>query len=262
MFVDSHCHLDDAALAQDLDAVLARARAAGVGRSVTIGCSRDEFAKALAIVEKHEDVYACLGVHPHEAEKEGQKITAEELVKLARHPKVIGLGETGLDYFYDHAQREAQQRNFREHIRACKEACVPLVIHTRQAEEDTIRILKEEGAGEGSGLAGVLHCFSSRRDMADYGLESGFYLSFSGMITFNKAEDIRAIAATVPMDRLLIETDAPYLAPAPHRGKTCEPAHVVHTAQKLAEVKGVSFDAIEKATTENFFRLFGKVARP
>lgn len=258
MLIDSHCHLDDEALAGDLDGVVARARAAGVGRIVTVGCSRFEFAPALAIAEKYDAIDVCLGVHPHEAEKEGQAITTKELVEIAQHPKVIGLGETGLDYFYDHAPREAQQRNFRQHIRACKETGLPLIIHTRQAEDDTIRILKEEGAGQGSGLVGVVHCFSSTRAMADYGLEIGFYISFSGMITFKKSEDIRAIAADVPMDRLLVETDAPYLAPMPYRGKTCEPAHVVHTAHKLADIKGVSFEAIEKATTENFFRLFEK----
>ncbi len=258
MLIDSHCHLDDKAFAQDFAGVLDRARAAGVGRILTIGCSRFEFAKALAIAEAHEDIYAALGVHPHEAEKEGQAITTEELIQIARHPKVIGLGETGLDYFYDHAPREVQQRNFRQHIRACKESGLPLIVHTRQADEDTMRLLKEEGAGQGSGLTGVLHCFSSGSALASYGLEIGFYLSFSGMITFNKSEAIRAIAADVPMDRLLIETDAPYLAPVPYRGKTCEPAHVALTAQKLAEVKGVSVEAIETATTENFFRLFEK----
>ncbi|MFA6280625.1 MAG: TatD family hydrolase [Bdellovibrionales bacterium] len=258
MLIDSHCHLDDEALVGDLDGVVARACAAGVGRIVTVGCSRFEFAPVLAIAEKYDVIDVCLGVHPHEAEKEGQLITTEELIRIEQHPKVIGLGETGLDYHYDFAPRDAQQRNFRQHIRAAIQTGLPLVIHTREAEEDTIRLLKEEGAGQQARLTGVLHCFSSKREMATYGLEIGFYVSFSGMITFNKSEDIRAIAADVPMDRLLIETDAPYLAPIPHRGKTCEPAHVALTAKKLAEVKGVSVEAIEKATTENFFRLFGK----
>ena len=258
MFIDSHCHLDFPDFADNRDEVMARARAAGVGRVVTIGCSRTEFDRNIAIAESYDDVYCCLGVHAHEAEKPGEMITADELVELAKHPKVIGLGETGFDFHYDFVPRDAQERNFRTHIRACIATGLPLIIHTREAEAETIRVLAEERKGHEDQLTGVLHCFSSKREMAEYGLEIGFYVSLSGMLTFNKAEDIRAIARDVPMDRLLIETDAPFLAPVPLRGKTAEPAFVVHTAAKLAEVKGVNLAAIEKATTENFFRLFKK----
>lgn len=257
MLIDSHCHLDFKDF-EDLDAVLDKARKAGVGRFLTIGVSKIEFTKVQSIAEKYDDVFFALGVHPHEAEKEGEDITPEELITLSQHPKVVAIGETGLDYFYDHAPREAQQRNFRQHIRACIQTGLPLIVHTRDAEEDTISILSEERKGNEDKLTGVLHCFSSKKVMADYGLEIGFYVSFSGMLTFNKSQGIRDIAADVPMDRLLVETDAPFLAPVPFRGKRCEPAHVVETAKCLATVKGVSFDDIEKATTENFYRLFPK----
>lgn len=262
MLVDSHCHLDFEELAKDLDGVVARARAAGVGCMQTIGVSKPEFPKVRAIAEAYDDVFFSLAVHPHDAEKEGQDVTVEELIELSRHPKAIGIGETGLDYFYDHSPREAQQRNFRQHIRAAMATRMPLIIHTRDAEADTIAILREERQGHEGDLTGVLHCFSSAREMAEYGLEIGFYVSFSGMITFKKSENIREIAKDIPMDRLLVETDAPFLAPIPYRGKTCEPAHVVQVAQCLAEVKGVSFEEIARVTTENFYRLFPKAVRP
>lgn len=258
MFIDSHCHLDFEPFALDRDAVLNRARAAGVGRFVTIGTTRTEFEKVRAIAEGYEDVYCSFGVHPHEAEKPGEGITAEEIVHLCEHPKVVGIGETGLDYFYDHAPRDAQDRNFRQHIRACIATGLPLIIHTRDAEEDTIKILQEERAGNEEKLRGVFHCYSSNRKLAEVGLEMGFYFSFSGMLTFKKSENVREIARDIPLDKVLVETDAPYLAPLPYRGKVCEPAYVVHTAACLAGVKGVSLAEIEKATTENFFRLFQK----
>lgn len=262
MFVDSHCHLDFGSLASRRDEVLANAREVGVGRFVTIGTSLADFPKVLAIADENEDVYASVGVHPHEAEKPGEEIDAEGLVKLAAHPKVVGIGETGLDYYYDHAPREAQARNFREHIRACIETGLPLIVHTRDAEADTMKILSEERAGREEKLKGVFHCYSSNMELARYALDIGFFLSFSGILTFKKSDNVRRAAAVVPMDRLLIETDAPYLAPEPYRGKICEPAYVVHTASHLAAVKGVSIHDIERATTENFFRLFGKAARP
>ncbi len=260
MFVDSHCHLDFGALAAQRDEVLDRARAAGVGRFVTIGTSRTDFSRVLSIAETQEDVYASFGVHPHEAEKPGEAVSCAEIIALTAHPKVIGIGETGLDYFYDHAPREAQQRNFREHIRACVRTGLPLIIHTRQAEDDTLSILREERAGREDKLSGVFHCYSSSRALAEAGLEMGFFFSFSGMITFKKSEELREIARDVPLDRLLVETDAPYLAPEPYRGKICEPAYVVHTAARLAEIKGISPEEIERVTTQNFFRLFKKAA--
>lgn len=260
MFIDSHCHLDyHGTSPEDVPAIMTRARAANVGLVVTIGITKPRFAHTLAIAEGDPNIFCCLGVHPHDAEKEGEEITTQELIELAAHPKVIGIGETGLDYFYEHAPREAQQRVFREHIRACIETGLPLVIHTRDAEEDTIRILREERAGHEDKLRGVLHCFSSNRAMAEYGLEIGFMISVSGMITFNKSQNIRDIIRDVPLDRLLIETDSPFLAPVPLRGKPCEPAYVVHTAKCLADIKGVSLAAIEEQTTSNFLNLFNKV---
>lgn len=262
MFVDSHCHLDFGPLAKRRGEVLANAREVGVGRFVTIGTTLTDFPKVLAIAEENADVYASVGVHPHEAEKEGEGIDAAGLVKLAAHPKIVGIGETGLDYFYDHAPRDAQARNFRQHIRACIETGLPLIIHTRQAEEDTMKILSEERAGAETRLKGVFHCYSSNMELARFALDIGFFLSFSGILTFKKSDNVRAAAGIVPMDRLLIETDAPYLAPEPYRGKICEPSYVVHTASHLAALKGVSIQAVERATTENFFRLFDKAGRP
>ncbi len=260
MFVDSHCHLDFGSLAERREEVLANAREVGVGRFVAIATSMEDFPKVLEIAETHEDVYASVGVHPHEAEKPGETVTADELVKLSAHPKVIGIGETGLDYFYDHAPRDSQERNFRQHIRACLQTGLPLIIHTRDAEDDTMRILREEGAGKSGKLTGVFHCYSSNSELAKFALDIGFSLSFSGMVTFKKSENVREIARMVPLDRLLIETDAPYLAPEPYRGKICEPAYVVHTASHLAAVKGVNMHEIERATTENFFKLFKKAS--
>lgn len=262
MFVDSHCHLDFEALSSQRDEALARAREAGVGCFVSIGTTRAESAKVLSIAESYADVFCTVGVHPHEAEKPGELITSSELAAMAAHPKVIGIGETGLDYFYDHAPRDAQERNFREHIRACIQTGLPLIIHTREAEDDTIRILSEERAGHEEKLSGVFHCYSSNQSLADYGLSIGFFFSFSGMLTFPKSENVRSVARSIPLDRLMVETDAPYLAPIPYRGKTCEPAFVVHTAACLAEVKEISVADIEKATTENFFNLFKKARKP
>lgn len=260
MFVDSHCHLDYEGISrEDIPNIMSRARTAGVGLVVTIGISKPTFSHTIEITESDPDIFCCIGVHPHDAEKEGQEITAQELVSLSQHPKVIGLGETGLDYYYDHAPREAQQRSFREHIRACIQTGLPLVIHTREAEEDTIRILQEERKGHEAELCGVFHCFSSKRELAEYALEIGFYISLSGMLTFKKSQEIRDIAQDVPLDSLLLETDSPFLAPIPFRGKRCEPSYVIHTAKCLADIKNVSVKEVEDYTTRNFLNLFKKV---
>ena len=260
--VDSHCHLDYPALAKDRDGVLARARGAGVARMVNISTTKTDFPAVLATAESCGDVYATVGAHPHHVTEDGQDFTTEELVAHAGHPKVVGIGETGLDYFYEHAPRDAQQQSFRNHLRAARATGLPVIVHTRDAEEDTARILCEESATQGAHpLTGVLHCFSSRRVMAEDALALGFYISLSGILTFKKSQDLRDIARDVPLDRLLVETDAPFLSPEPLRGRICEPASVVHTARVLADVKGITPEKIAEATTENFFRLFGKVAR-
>ncbi len=257
MLVDSHCHLHYAPLAEDRDGVVARARQAGVGRMVSVGTRRRDFDALFETVDRFADVYCCMGIHPHHSGEEGEYLSTEEIVKLTVHPKAIGIGETGLDYFYDSSPRDVQKDNFRRHIRAAQITGLPLIIHTRDAEEDTLQILKDEGGVP----SGVLHCFSSRRFLAEEALKMGLYISFSGMLTFKKSQELREIAHDIPMDRLLVETDAPYLAPEPYRGKPCEPAYVVKTAEALALVKCVTFDEIARATTDNFFRLFSKCNR-
>lgn len=261
MFIDSHCHLDFEQFDNCRDAVIERARAAGVEKIVTISTSMKDFPDVLEIARSYPDVYCSVGVHPHDAEKEGECVTTEELIAYMNDPKIVGIGETGLDYFYEYSPRGSQQESFRKHIRACVATGAPLIVHTRDAEDDTIRILQEERAGNEDKLRGVLHCYSSERRMAEYGLEIGFYISMSGMLTFKKSENIREIVKDVPLDRLLVETDSPYLAPVPHRGQTCEPSYVVHTAQALADLKGVTLEEIGRITTDNFYRLFDKVNR-
>jgi len=262
MLIDSHCHLDYPALAKDREGVVARARAAGVARMVNIATTRRDFEQVRATAESFDDVTCSIGVHPHHVHEEGENLSTETIIDLTQHPKVVGIGETGLDYFYKHAPVEAQQDSFRRHLRAGRATGLPIIIHSRDAEEDTARIVREESEGQGAHpLTGVLHCFSSRRVLAEDALNLGFYISLSGILTFKKSQDLRDIARDVPLDRLLVETDAPFLAPEPLRGKICEPAYVVNTARVLAEIKGVSFDDIARATTENFFRLFGKVAK-
>jgi TatD DNase family protein len=261
MFVDSHCHLDFDQFDADRDAVLARAREAGVERFLTISTSMKSFPKVLRIAETYPDVYCSVGVHPHDAEKEGEKITGKELIQHLNHPKIVAIGETGLDYYYEYAPRDAQQRNFRRHVRACIASGVPLIVHTREAEDDTIAILKEERKGHEKELRGVLHCFSSNSKMAEYGLEIGFCISVSGMITFKKSDSIRDIIREVPLDHLLVETDAPYLAPIPFRGKVCEPAYVIHTAKCLADLKKIPLKDLAYTTTENFYHLFNRIKR-
>ncbi len=256
MLVDSHCHLDFPDFAMERDAVIARARAAGVGTMLTIGTRLDQFAAVQAIAEAHDDIWCSVGAHPHEA-ADHASVTAVSLAALAAHPRVVGIGETGLDYHYDHSPRDAQERVFRAHIAASQASGLPLIIHAREADGDVARILAEERPPPG-----VLHCFSSGRALAETALELGFYISISGIVTFRNAEDLRAIVRDVPLDRLLVETDAPYLAPVPYRGRRNEPAYVAATATAVASLKNIEPGDLAAATTANFFRLFGKAARP
>ncbi len=259
MLIDSHCHLDFPELNADLDAVLARAAAAGVGLMVTISTHVHRFKELKAIVEAHDNVFCSIGTHPHSAADEPD-IMVEELVELARHPKVVAIGEAGLDYHYEHSPRDVQKKSFRTHIAAARETGLPLVIHARDADADIARMLEEESAR--GAFPFVLHCFTGGADLAHRGLALGGYISFSGVVTFKSAEALRDIALAVPSDRLMVETDAPYLAPEPLRGKVNEPAFVVHTAARLAALRGISEREMERLTTENFFRLFKKVPRP
>jgi len=259
MLVDSHCHLDFPEFAAELDAVVARAKAAGVGLCVTIGTKMSSFPRVREVAEHFDNVWCSVGIHPHEAEGELLE-SAEPLTEAARHPKVVGIGETGLDYYYEHSPREAQQKNFRAHIAAARETGLPLIVHTRDADDDTILILREEMAR--GPFTGLIHCFTGTQALADAALEIGFSISVSGIATFKNSQALRDVIASVPLDRLLVETDAPYLAPVPVRGKRNEPAFVAHTAEVLARLKGLSTGALAAATTDNFFRLFTKVARP
>jgi TatD DNase family protein len=259
MLVDSHCHLDFPDFAAERDAVIARAVAAGVRRMVTISTRVRRFAEVLAIAEAHEEVYCSVGTHPHNAAEEPD-VTVDELVRLAAHPKVVAIGEAGLDYHYDKSPRPAQARGFRTHIAAARQSGLPLVIHARSADDDIAAILEEE-SGQGA-FPFILHCFSSGRRLAEVGVALGGYVSFSGILTFKNSDELRAIARDVPQDRLLVETDAPYLAPVPFRGKRNEPSYVVNTARVLAEATGAGIDEIERITTDNFFRLFRKMPQP
>ena len=258
MLVDSHCHLDYAPMADDLAGTLARARNAGVGTLLTIGTKLRDFPRVRAIAEASDAVFCSVGIHPHEAENE-QADTAK-LVELARHAKVVGIGETGLDYYYDKSPREKQRENFRAHIRAAEETGLPLIVHTRDADDDTAAMLGE--AARGGRLRGVLHCFTSSQQLADAALGFGFYISISGIVTFKNAEALRQTVKTIPLERLLVETDSPYLAPVPVRGKPCEPAYVAHTAAKVAELKGVTTAELARVTSANFFNLFGRAKAP
>ena len=258
MLVDSHCHLDFPDFASELDAVVARARAAGLSRMVTISTRVRRFGEVLAITEHFPEVYCSVGTHPHYAHEE-LDVTADDLVARGRHPKVVAIGEAGLDYHYDNSPRDAQERGFRTHIAAARAAGLPLVIHSREADADTTRILEEE-TGEGA-FPLVLHCFTGGADLARRAVALGGYVSFSGILTFKNSTALRAIAAELPADRILVETDAPYLAPNPFRGKRNEPAYVVETAKVLAETRGASLEQIAQQTTDNFFRLFSKVPR-
>ncbi len=255
MLVDSHCHLDFPDFASELDAVVARARAAGLARMVTISTRVRRFAGVLSIAERFPDIYCSVGTHPHYAHEE-LDVTADDLAAHARHPRVVAIGEAGLDYHYDNSPREAQERGFRTHIAAARATGLPLVIHSREADSDTARILEEE-SGKGA-FPAVLHCFTGGAELARRAVALGHYVSFSGIVTFKNSAALRAIAAELPADRVLVETDAPYLAPNPFRGKRNEPAFVVETAKVLAETRGVSFDEIARQTSDNFFRLFSK----
>ncbi|WP_332714409.1 TatD family hydrolase [Pelagibacterium mangrovi] len=255
MLVDSHCHLDFDVLADDIDGVLARARENGVGRMVTISTRIRRFDKLLAIAEAHDDVFCSIGTHPHNAHEE-LDISVDEIVALAQHPKCIAIGEAGLDYHYDSSPRDAQAQGFRNHIAASRRTGLPLVIHARSADDDMIAILEEET--EQGAFPFVLHCFSSGAELARRGLALGGYVSFSGIVTFKNAQEIQDVAKFVPDDRFLVETDAPYLAPVPHRGKPNQPAFVRHTAEKLAELREVPFETIAEQSTANFKRLFSK----
>lgn len=258
MLVDSHCHLDFPDFADERDAIVARALAAGVGHMVTISTRVRRFDEIRAIAEAYPQVYCSVGTHPHNAAEETD-VTAEELVELATHPKVVAIGEAGLDYFYDHAPRDVQARGLRTHIAAARATQLPLVIHARDADDDMIAILEDETAR--GAFPFLLHCFSSGRRLAETGVALGGYISFSGILTFRRSEEIRDIARDVPRDRLLVETDAPYLAPQPYRGKRNEPSYVVETAKVLAQTIDVSEAHIAAITTENFFRLFTKMPR-
>lgn len=256
MLIDSHCHLDFPDFAADLDALVDRARAAGVGGMVTICTYLTRFAQVAAVAERYEGIFCSLGVHPHQAAEEFDGATVERIVAMAAHPKVVGIGETGLDFFYDQSPRAVQEESFRRHVRAARETDLPLIVHTRDADERTMGILAEEGADKG-----LIHCFSSSRELAEKALEMGFYISLSGIVTFKKSDALRSIVKDIPLDRILVETDAPYLAPTPHRGRRNEPSFVVHTAAEVARIKGIDAAEVARQTTENFFRLFQRVPR-
>ncbi|MEI3855115.1 MULTISPECIES: TatD family hydrolase [Ensifer] len=258
MLIDTHCHLDFPDFEAERDAIIARAHEAGVEQMITISTRVKRFETILAIAEAYPNVFCSVGTHPHNADEE-LDITTEDLVRLSAHPKVVAIGEAGLDYFYDNAPRDAQAEGLRRHIAAARETGLPLVIHSRSADEDMASILTEE-TGTGA-FPFLLHCFSSGPDLARIGVELGGYVSFSGILTFPKSEELREIAKTVPHDRMIVETDAPYLAPKPFRGKRNEPAYVAHTAAVLAETIGVSKEKIATITTENAFRIFSKMPR-
>ena len=256
MLVDSHCHLDFPEFAEDLEAIVARAEAAGVGRIVTISTRVRRLPALLAIAERFPNVYCSVGTHPHQAD-EVDGISTDELVELTKHPKVVALGEAGLDYFYEHGSREAQERGFRVHIAAARATGLPAVIHTREADDDCGRIL-EEGMAIGAFRA-VLHCYTGGRELAMRAISLGLSISFTGILTFNKSQALRDLAAELPADRVMVETDAPFLAPGKFRGKRNEPSYVVETARVLAQTRGVSLEELSRQTTQNFFRLFSKV---
>jgi TatD DNase family protein len=251
MLVDSHCHLDYADDAER-PAIIARARSAGVKTLLTISTKLDEFPKVREIAENDPDIWCSVGVHPHEAEVEGAT-TAEALVALTRHPKVVALGETGLDFYYEHSPRQRQTDIFRAHIAAAREAGLPVIVHTRDADAETVALLEEENY-----KAGVIHCFSTGRMLAERAMALGFYISLSGIVTFKNAQALRDIVKDLPLDRILVETDAPFLAPIPLRGKKNEPSFITHTAALVAQIKGITVEELGRITTENFFKLFTK----
>lgn len=258
MLIDTHCHLDFPDFETERDAIIERARAAGVGQMITISTRVKKFDTILAIAENYANVFCSVGTHPHNADEE-LDIETDDLVRLSAHPKVVAIGEAGLDYFYDNAPRDAQAIGLRRHIAAARQTQLPLVIHSRSADDDMADILTEE-TGKGA-FPFLLHCFSSGPELAKTGVDLGGYISFSGILTFPKSEELREIAKTVPHNRMIVETDAPYLAPKPFRGKRNEPAYVAHTALVLAETIGVSPEEIAAITTDNAFRVFSKMPR-
>ncbi len=258
MLIDHHCHIDRPEFAHDRDGVVARAHAAGVGAMICISTRIRRFHEILEMAEGYAQVYGSVGTHPHQAHEE-LDIPVAEIVRLSAHRKIVAIGEAGLDYFYKHSTPEAQAEGFRNHIAAARETGLPIEIHTRDADADTLAILQDEH-GRGA-FPAVLHCYTGGRDLAMRAVDLGLYVSFSGIVSFKKSDALRAIANEVPLDRILVETDAPFLAPDPYRGKTNEPAYVVYTAKALAASRGVAFDDFARATTDNFFRLYTKVDR-
>ncbi len=257
MFVDSHCHLNYKGLAEEQPAVLARARAAGVEAMLNISTRAAEWDDVIGLAERESDVFASVGVHPHDADDHAD-VETSTLVERARHPRVVGIGESGLDFYYDRSDRERQKASFRAHAAAARETGLPIIVHTREAEEDTHAILADE-MGKGA-FTGVIHCFTASRAFAENAMDLGFYISMSGIVTFKNAKDLQETAKTIPLERLLIETDAPFLAPVPHRGRPCEPAFVADTARFLADLRGESVERLAEATAANFRRLFSKAA--
>ena len=255
MFVDSHCHLNYKGLVEDQAGVLARARAAGVTAMLNIATRASEWDDVLAVAERESDVWASVGVHPHDADTHPD-VEAETLVERARHPRVVGIGESGLDFYYDRSDRDRQRASFRSHIAAARESKLPLIVHTRDAEEDTAAILGEE-MGKGA-FTGVIHCFTASAGFARIALDLGLFISMSGIVTFKNAKDLAAVAKDIPQERLLIETDSPFLAPVPHRGRACEPAFVADTARFLSELRGEPLEELAAATAANFRTLFNK----
>ncbi|WP_419796908.1 MAG: TatD family hydrolase [Terasakiella sp.] len=258
MLVDSHCHLDFPEFQEDFEAVLTRAEEAGVKTMMTICTHVTKFDQVHAIAKAHDNIFCTVGIHPHNADSEPE-VTVDQLVEWASDPKVVGFGETGLDYFYEHSPREIQQRQFRTHIEAARKLDLPVIIHTRDAEEDTLSLIEDEY--NKAPFRGLIHCFSASDEFAQRVVAMGFYISISGIVTFKKAEELRDAIKNVPVNRLLVETDAPYLAPIPKRGKRNEPAYTAFTAAKVAEIKGLSEEEFAKQSTDNYFTLFSKAKR-
>jgi len=256
MIIDSHCHLDFEDFGTEVPEVIARAHAAGVGGMITICTHASKFAQVAAVADKFavQNVWCSVGIHPHHAGDAAEQVSAADIMALSKHPRVVGIGECGLDYYYNHSVADAQIKSFEMQIEAALAEDLPVIIHSREADDDTIRILKAAGPK----LRGVMHCFSGTRRLAEAALEIGFYISLSGILTFNKSQDLRDIARDVPLDKLLVETDSPYLAPVPLRGKRNEPAYTAHTAAKLAEIKGLPVEQMGEITTANFFTLFNR----
>ncbi|MFC3051039.1 TatD family hydrolase [Kordiimonas pumila] len=257
--VDSHCHLNYKGLIEDQPAVIERARGAGVGCMLSINTKLHEYSQIIDIIEAYDDIFGTVGVHPHEAENEPD-VAIEALCERSKHPKIVGLGETGLDYYYDSAPRDMQIVNFLAHIEASRQTGLPIIVHTRNADDDCIQLLQSEM--KKGPFTGVIHCFTASQRLADAALELGFYISISGIVTFKNAKDLQESAKTIPSDRLLIETDSPFLAPVPHRGKICEPAYVADTATFLAKLRNEDVKQLGETTTQNFFNLFSKITPP